>query len=145
MNSTALSLGAVAIATVGMVYLLFTKHLFAAGPIGITVQVSAAALMVWARITFGARSFHAAANPTAGGLVTHGPYRLLRHPIYASIIYFVWAGVLSPPRADSVVAAAGVTACLIVRMLLKEQLLRRQYADYQRYAARTKRLIPFLL
>ena len=144
MSPDALSLGAVGLATIGVVYLLFTKHLFAVGPIGITVQVVAAALMLWARITFGRRSFHATASPTAGGLVTHGPYRLLRHPIYASLVYFVWAGVLSAPRADSVGAAACFTACLIGRMLLEERLLRQRYEGYRQYAAGTKRLIPFL-
>jgi protein-S-isoprenylcysteine O-methyltransferase Ste14 len=42
-----------------------------------------------ARVTFGRRSFHAAANPTAGGLVTTGPYRLIRHPIYTAACLFV--------------------------------------------------------
>src|SRR6476659_4780672 len=91
MKSRVLSLGAVALATVGMVYLLLTKHLFAVGPVGITVQVLVAALMFWSRITFGSSSFHAAADPTPGGLVTRGPYHFWRHPIDASIIYFTWA------------------------------------------------------
>ena len=59
------------------------------------VQVAAVLLMVWARMTFGRRSFHAAANPTAGGLVTWGPYRYWRHPIYSAILLFLWSGVLS--------------------------------------------------
>jgi len=51
----------------GTVLLLLLRHsLFAAIPIGIALQVLAALLMVWARLTFGLRSFHAAANPTAG-------------------------------------------------------------------------------
>ena len=54
--------------------------------------------MVAARITFGRRSFHAAANPTEGGLVTTGPYAYIRHPIYAAILYFVWAGALDTSR-----------------------------------------------
>ena len=37
-------------------------------------QVVAGMLRVWARMTFGARSFHAGAEPTAGELVTTGPY-----------------------------------------------------------------------
>jgi len=49
--------------------------LFTAQPIAIALQLMAVALMIWARITFGRRSFHAAANATAGGLVTTGPYR----------------------------------------------------------------------
>jgi len=145
MSTERLSLLAVALATVGMVYLVFTHHLFAVGPIGMGVQILAAALMLWARLTFGGRSFHASAAPTAGGVVSHGPYRFWRHPIYASLIYFVWAGVLSAPRADALAAAVGVTACLSVRLLLEERLLLLQYPEYRTYAAHTKRLIPFLI
>ena len=29
-----------------------------------------------------------------GGLVTTGPYRYVRHPIYAAATYFAWAGAL---------------------------------------------------
>jgi protein-S-isoprenylcysteine O-methyltransferase Ste14 len=101
--------------------------------------------MAWARITFGARSFHAAADPTAGDLVTHGPYRFWRHPIYASVVYFVWAGVLSAPAPDSVGVAAVVTGSLVARMLFEEQLLRQHFPDYDAYCARTKRIIPFVL
>jgi protein-S-isoprenylcysteine O-methyltransferase Ste14 len=55
--------------------------LVAAHPVGLVVQAVAVALMIWARITFGRRSFHAVANPTEGGLVTSGPYAIVRHPI----------------------------------------------------------------
>ena len=68
-----------------------------AGPITITIQVIAGLLMVWARLTFGIRSFHGTANPTAGGLVTTGPHRYIRHPIYAAILYFFWAGIVAHP------------------------------------------------
>ena len=111
----------------------------------ITVQVLALALMVWARKTFGVRSFHAGANPTAGGLITRGPYRYWRHPIYASIIYFVLAGALSHRTVQAAVGALVVTGALWTRMLLEERLLRRTYPEYGDYAARAKRLVPFLL
>ena len=64
------------LALIGTVAVLFVRHaLFADHPVGIAVQVAAVLLMLWARVTFGLRSFHAAANPTEGGIVTSGPYR----------------------------------------------------------------------
>jgi hypothetical protein len=50
-----------------------SDSLFSLSPAVIGVQCLAA-LMIWARLTFGLRSFHPAANPTRGGLVTTGPY-----------------------------------------------------------------------
>lgn len=132
-------------AVVAMVMLLNMNKLFAIEPIGITVQVLAAGLMLWARITFGKRSFHAAANPTAGGLVTTGPYKYWRHPIYAAIIYFAWAGVISNSIvAITAILATVITLGLFVRMIAEEKLVAEQYPEYAAYAAKTKRIIPFL-
>jgi len=69
-------------ATIAMVALVFRESLFAVGPVSITIQVLAALLMLWARVTFGARSFHPSANTTSGGSMTSGPYKFLRRPIY---------------------------------------------------------------
>ncbi len=79
---------------IALAALLGINALFSPEPWVIALQVAAALLMVWARMTFGMRSFHADAKPTAGGLVTSGTYRYMRHPIYAAICIFVWAGVL---------------------------------------------------
>src|SRR5260221_81514 len=80
------------------------------------VLVGAALLMLWAGLTFGARSFHAGADPTAGGLVSTGPYHLIRHPIYTAILAFTWAGVASHASAVGVALATVATAMLAVRM-----------------------------
>lgn len=140
-----LSLFALAVAAAGLAALVWMRRLFATSPILIGVQVAAVMLMLWARMTFGARSFHAAASTSEGGLVTNGPYRFLRHPIYASIIYFVWAGQVQAPTGQSLAAAALVTAGLAARMLLEERFLRTAYPDYAEYARRTKRVIPFIV
>jgi protein-S-isoprenylcysteine O-methyltransferase Ste14 len=145
MNARTGSVLAFAGAVAGIAFLVLRHELLATHPLGIAVQVLAFALMIWARITFGRRSFHAAANPTAGGLVTHGPYRYWRHPIYAAILYFVWAGVASYRTREALAAAALITLGLVMRMLLEERLLRREYPGYEVYARHTRRVIPFLV
>ena len=130
-----------------VVALLERRELFARHPVGIALQVAAAALMLWARLTFGRRSFHAAANPTEGGLVTTGPYRFWRHPIYAAILLFLWAGVLSQRHAPTSIAlllAAAATLFTGVRIHAEERLLNETFPDYAADSARTKRLVPFV-
>jgi len=72
----------------GLLGLLAMRHLFFPSPLIIALHLVAVLLLFWARVTFGRRSFHLAGNPTEGGLVTSGPCRYIRHPIYASVC--VW-------------------------------------------------------
>ena len=131
--------------TIAVLSLLLRHSLFAGHPLGVAVQVLAGALMLAARLAFGARSFHAGANPTEGGLVTRGPYRFIRHPIYAAILLFVWAGALSHASIPSLAAAALASAGIAVRIAAEERLVVARYPEYAEYAARTKRVIPFIL
>lgn len=131
-------------AVVCLVWLAFQRALLGTGPVTIAIQAAACLLMIWARLTFGLRSFHAAANPTAGGLVTRGPYRFLRHPIYSAILYFVWAGIAAHPARATILVGLLASALLGVRMLAEEQLLLERYPEYAEYARRTPRILPFL-
>jgi len=142
--SKIVSIAVFLLAVIGLSFLILKRKILADNIIGIIFQVGAFGLMVWARITFGTRSFHASANTTKGRLVTNGPYKLLRHPIYAAIIYFVWAGVFCYGSVYAILLAALISACLIVRMLLKEQFLMATYDGYKEYCKQTFRLIPFL-
>jgi protein-S-isoprenylcysteine O-methyltransferase Ste14 len=133
------------IALISILELIDQESIIATGVIGIVVQILSIFLMIWARLTFGKRSFHVAANPTEGGLVTNGPYRYLRHPIYAAILYFIWAGILS--HLSTLTFSIGLTATfgLFIRVLAEESLVKQRYREYIEYAARTKRIIPFVL
>jgi len=124
--------------------LVATRSLFSPAPLVIAVQVAAAALMVWARITFGRRSFHATADPTAGGLVTSGPYRFIRHPIYTAICLFAFAGALDHLSLVSAGLSLLLLLGALIRMVAEEQLLVRRYPEYAQYAAKTKKMVPFV-
>jgi len=145
MNLRKVSLGATAILVVAVLSLLFRRSLFAHAPLFLALQVAAGALMLWARLKFGGRSFHAGADPTQGGVVTHGPYRFVRHPIYGAILLFVWAGVAAHGTTLSVLTGIVATAALAVRTVAEEELVFEVYPEYAEYARHTKRVIPFVL
>jgi protein-S-isoprenylcysteine O-methyltransferase Ste14 len=124
--------------------MIVRRTILADVPLLLAVQGASVFLMFWARMTFGKRSFHLAANPTAGGLVTTGPYRFIRHPIYAAILYFVWASALSYGTwQESLIASFAILGAGI-RMFAEEKLVAETYPDYADYARRTKRIVPFL-
>lgn len=138
------SVAAFALMVLGIALLATRHELFSPSPFVIAAQVGAVALMIWARVTFGGRSFHPAANPTAGGLVTTGPYRFVRHPIYTAACLFTAAGVAAHPSWTAIGLGALVFAGGIVRMLSEERLLVAKYPEYVAYAGTTKRMIPFV-
>lgn len=145
MNLRLLSLSGFGLLVVVIILLLFNGSLVANNNLFIGIQVIAVLLLLWARITFGRRSFHAGADPTEGGLVQSGPYRYIRHPIYASILYFVVAGVLSHISVLTIGLALVAIAAVGMRVYSEEVLLVGRYPEYKEYAAHTKRFIPFIL
>ena len=139
-----LSVVAFALMVGGLIGLFYSGSLFMFLPAVMGVQALAALLMLWARVTFGRRSFHASATPTAGGLVNTGPYRYLRHPIYTAAMLFVWPGAIARHSPATIGFAALLSVGAVVRMLCEEYLLVRQYPDYVEYARTTKRVIPYV-
>lgn len=138
------SLVGYAILVIGVGGLWIVHALFSTNPIIILIQSLAVLLFLWARITFGIRSFHAAAAPTDGGLVTAGPYHHIRHPIYASVVLFTWAGAAWNLDWVPLILALTVLVGVLIRIACEERLLVERYPQYREYAQRTQRMIPFL-
>jgi protein-S-isoprenylcysteine O-methyltransferase Ste14 len=139
-----ISLAALLLMALALLGLLFRGALFSSQPVAIMVEVLAVALMVWARLTFGQRSFHAAANPSAGGLVTTGPYRYIRHPIYTAACLFGWSGVLANISLINVMLGVLLLVGAVVRMLCEERLIVADHPEYAAYARTTRRMVPFI-
>jgi protein-S-isoprenylcysteine O-methyltransferase Ste14 len=127
-----------------LVGLVFTHALFSRSPVVVAVQVAAVALMLWARFSFGRRSFYPVADVTGGGLVTTGPYRFIRHPIYTAACVFCWAGVLA--NGAVVPSAAGFLLLIgaVIRIFAEERQLVDRYPEYRNYVKGTKRMVPYL-
>ena len=145
MNLRSVSLTGYVLLVITLVSLVIENSILASGYVASILQIIAVLLMILARITFGRRSFHAAANPTEGGLVTTGPYAYIRHPIYASILYFLWAAVFSHFSVTNLILGTIGTIGACIRIYAEEHLIVHQYPQYVDYAARTKRVIPFLM
>jgi protein-S-isoprenylcysteine O-methyltransferase Ste14 len=145
MAARTISILATVILVVAAVALVLRRAILGDWPFTLCLQAVGLALVLWARITFGLRSFHFAANPTAGRLVTNGPYHYVRNPIYAGAWLFVWSGVASHWSPMNAMLAGIVALTLLVRLACEEQLLRRTYPEYEDYAHKTARLIPFIV
>jgi protein-S-isoprenylcysteine O-methyltransferase Ste14 len=83
--------------------------------------------------------------PEARGLVTSGPYRLARHPIYLGEIIAGLGLVLPTLFSLHAVVFAIFLGAQILRTYFEERVLRSTYPQYEAYARHTRRLIPFVL
>ena len=126
----------------GLLALILLRSLFSPLPVVIALQIAGLLLFFWARMTFGRRSFHLAANPTEGGLVDTGPYRYIRHPIYTALCLFTGAGAAAHLSWKTEFAFGLILGFALLRIFCEESLVTKRYPEYTEYAGRTWRMVP---
>jgi protein-S-isoprenylcysteine O-methyltransferase Ste14 len=76
-------------------------------------------------------------------VVTTGPYRFVRHPMYAALILFTFCLTLVLGSWCALVPAAVIAVLLVIRTALEDGMLQRELAGYTEYAQRVRyRLLP---
>ena len=114
-------------------------HLRLGVDIGLVVQLVGLATCVVAFLALG-RSFGFAAADR--GLVHRGPYRVVRHPVYASYLLLQAGYVLQSLSVRNVLVMAMVTGCNLGRAVAEDRLLA---TNEHHHAYRTQvrwRLLP---
>lgn len=94
---------------------------------------------VWIALWLG-RSF--SILPQARRLVTRGPYRYVRHPLYVAEFLALFGLVWQFALPWSLLLWCVAAAAQFPRMHFEERVLAETFPDYARYAARTARLLP---
>jgi len=111
---------------------------------GLVLILGAVVLLVWSRIHIrGQYSGHVEVK-TDHQLVTSGPYRFIRHPSYCGLLLMSLGVAVG---YASLIGLAGFVLLLIpgfiFRIHVEENLLLTQFgAEYEKYAAHTRKLIP---
>jgi protein-S-isoprenylcysteine O-methyltransferase Ste14 len=75
-------------------------------------------------------------------LITAGPYRWVRHPMYTGVLVAGLGAVAAGPSAWRVAAWLGLFGVLIAKARLEEAALRRQFVDYEGYRRNRSFLLP---
>ena len=78
-------------------------------------------------------------------LVTGGPYRWIRHPMYSAALLLIVAATLLTANAIVLGGGLGMFALLAARSRVEERRLVEKFGDdYRAYQARTGRFVPRL-
>jgi protein-S-isoprenylcysteine O-methyltransferase Ste14 len=77
-------------------------------------------------------------------LRTTGPYRYVRHPIYAGLLLSAAGRAAASGNRATAVAFAALAALLNVKARFEEEQMVARFPGYRDYAARTPRFVPTL-
>jgi len=114
--------------------------------VGVAMVAAAIPLMLWMFRSLGRNVTDTVAIRREHTLVTHGPYRWIRHPMYSfGFLGFIGFNLLA---ANWFMAAASVLALIMLalRTPIEEARLIEQFGDeYREYMKRTGRFLPRLM
>jgi protein-S-isoprenylcysteine O-methyltransferase Ste14 len=129
----------------GLLILALEGDLFSSAPGVIACQVGGLALVVWARRVFPKGSFRFAAKPGSSEIIQTGPYKFIRHPIYAGALLILWGSIAGHLSIANVGIGFAVSLVVLGKIVAEERLLRALFPGYEQYARSTKAVIPFVL
>ena len=112
---------------------------------GAGLMLPAIALMFWTLRSLGTNLTDTVGTRTTHTLVTHGPYRVVRHPFYLTAGMMIAAMTLLTATWPLAAVGAVTLGLLAVRTPIEEAKLVERFGDaYRDYIATTPRFLPQL-
>lgn len=110
---------------------------------GVGLAALAGMLWIWTFHTLGPNLTDTVVTRRVHTLVTNGPYRWVRHPLYTSTALMVLGNSFTAANWCLLAAGAIVFTMMVVRTKREETFLVARFGDsYREYMARTGRFLP---
>jgi protein-S-isoprenylcysteine O-methyltransferase Ste14 len=146
------------LATIGGLLLILTtvgdisilgRHLVPTHPAwfwsGFAVTAIGLGLAWWARRRLGRFWASAIELKTGHKLVQDGPYRLVRHPVYAGLILAALGSGIGDGDVGSAIGFAIIAASFIIKSRREERFIATNFGDeFRAWRERTWALVPFV-
>ncbi|MEO6929394.1 MAG: isoprenylcysteine carboxylmethyltransferase family protein [Casimicrobiaceae bacterium] len=101
---------------------------------------------VWARVQIGRNWSGVVTLKQDHELVTHGPYAIVRHPIYTGLLLALLGSALARGTVGGMLGFVIAFLALWRKLTFEEAWMREQFGDaYAAYSARVAAIVPFIL
>jgi protein-S-isoprenylcysteine O-methyltransferase Ste14 len=113
--------------------------------LGVALITAGMAVRIWVRLSLGKRYTGHLQTQARPKLVTYGPYRVVRHPGYASFVLQALGIAVGFSSLLGLLSVGLFLAGLAYRIKIEETLLVREFGEeYTLYQQVTRRLIPWV-
>jgi protein-S-isoprenylcysteine O-methyltransferase Ste14 len=123
-------------------YWIIFENLFLSG-IAFGLQLLALIPGIWALVVIPPKWWRVSPQPPAQGeLIIKGPYRIIRHPMYSTLVLLVFIHVVFQPQIKAALLGLGLLLVLLMKIKLEEGLLIKAFPAYVHYQGKSYALIP---
>ena len=113
---------------------------------GAALTLAGLLFTVWARVHLGRNWSGIVTLKRDHELITSGPYKFVRHPIYSGLLLAFVGSAVARGEWRGIVAVALAFWAFWRKLRIEERWMREQFgAAYDEYAQRVPALVPFLL
>jgi protein-S-isoprenylcysteine O-methyltransferase Ste14 len=77
-------------------------------------------------------------------IITNGPYRFIRHPMYLAVIFFALSMLLENMSLIRIAIWVLLVFNLLIKIEFEEKILCKEFKEYEKYSIKTRKLLPFI-
>lgn len=102
-------------------------------------------LVLWAIITMQKSKLRILPEPSPNAtLITNGPYRFIRHPMYTAILLGSAGLLINQFTWLHLALVIALAIVLLIKLNWEENMLSQKFDEYKEYMKHTKRIVPFI-
>jgi protein-S-isoprenylcysteine O-methyltransferase Ste14 len=110
------------------------------------VMLAGVSLGLWALLVMGWENFSPFPLPRKNSKAVYsGPYRLIRHPMYTSLLMIFLPMMFVSTTSLRLAAFGGLLVVLVLKIRIEESRLSAMHPGYAAYRRKTWRLIPWIV
>ena len=128
-----------------LAYFFLFNTWFASNIYLLSLQILGIGIGAWAIVVMAKSKLSITPTPRQGAsLIQTGPYKLVRHPMYLSLMLAIPPLVIHNYSLLNILVFALFFVNMILKMLFEESLLLDFFSAYEEYMKKSYRLLPYI-